>query len=155
MLGQADASQARVSAAVSGETSPNRLKLLECVGVSLPVIQEAADDLATTQNLWADKQPVCFNGLFNSTEAENARDKLNKLLAKHRLSWNDLPAILSATERADRHNTGNTATQPATETTTSAVNVLDLVVRLVEIHIAVDAEEAFGNRALDFAYLCV
>ena len=75
-------------------------------------------------------------------EAENARDKLNKLLAKHRLSWNDLPAILSATERADRHNTGNTATQSATATTTSAVNVLDLVVRLVEIHIAVDAEES-------------
>ena len=75
-------------------------------------------------------------------EADNARDKLNKLLAKHRLSWNDLPAILSATERADRHNTGNTATQSATATTTSAVNVLDLVVRLVEIHIAVDAEES-------------
>ena len=51
-----------------------------------------------------------------SEEADNARDKLNKLLAKHRLSWNDLPAILSATERADRHNTGNTETQPATAT---------------------------------------
>jgi hypothetical protein len=34
MVGQADASLARVSAAVSGETSPNRLKLLDCVGVS-------------------------------------------------------------------------------------------------------------------------
>ena len=33
-VGQADASMARVSAAVSGETSPNRLKLLDCVGVS-------------------------------------------------------------------------------------------------------------------------
>ena len=33
-VGQADASLARVSAAVSGETSPNRLKLLDCVGVS-------------------------------------------------------------------------------------------------------------------------
>jgi hypothetical protein len=75
-------------------------------------------------------------------EAENARDKLNKLLAKHRLSWNDLPAILSATNRADRHNTGNTATQSATATTPSAVNVLDLVVRLVDIHIAVDAGES-------------
>src|SRR5262245_29544468 len=74
-------------------------------------------------------------------EAENARDKLNKLLAKYRLSWNDLPAILSAIELADKHNTGNTATQPAAATTTtSAVNVLDLLVRLVEIHIVVDAE---------------
>jgi hypothetical protein len=34
MVGQADASLARVSPAVSGETSPNRLKLLDCVGVS-------------------------------------------------------------------------------------------------------------------------
>ena len=78
-----------------------------------------------------------------SEEAENARDKLNKLLAKHRLSWNDLRAILSATERADRHKTGNKETQSATATTTtSAVNVLDLVVRLVDIHIAVDAGES-------------
>src|SRR5690242_7221776 len=76
-------------------------------------------------------------------EAENARDKLNKLLAKHRLSWNDLPAILSARERADRHNPANPATQSATATTTtSAVNVLDLVGRLVQIHIVVDPDEA-------------
>jgi hypothetical protein len=34
MIGQADAGLARVSAAVSSETSPNRLKLLDCVGVS-------------------------------------------------------------------------------------------------------------------------
>jgi len=33
-VGQAGAGLARVSAAVSGETSPNRLKLLDCVGVS-------------------------------------------------------------------------------------------------------------------------
>jgi hypothetical protein len=33
-----------------------------------------------------------------SGEAESARDKLTKLLAKHSLSWNDLPAILAATE---------------------------------------------------------
>ena len=75
-------------------------------------------------------------------EAENARDKLNKLLAKHRLSWNDLPAILSATEAADRHNTGGTGTQSATATrTTSAVNVTNLLVRLVETYIAVGTEE--------------
>jgi hypothetical protein len=34
MVGEADPSLARLSAAVSGETSPNRLKLLDCVGVS-------------------------------------------------------------------------------------------------------------------------
>jgi hypothetical protein len=80
-----------------------------------------------------------------SQEAENARDKLNKLLAKHRLSWNDLPAILSATERADRHNTRNTGTPSATaKGTTSAVNVLGLVVRLVQFHIVVKAEEALA-----------
>ena len=79
-------------------------------------------------------------GSSNAGETENARVKLNRLLAKHRLSWNDLPAILAAI-----HNTGTTATQSATQppaTTTSAVNVLDLVVRLVEIHIAVGGEES-------------
>src|SRR5690349_24954449 len=75
-------------------------------------------------------------------EAENARDKLNKLLAKHRLTWNDLPAILSATKRADEHKTGNTATQSATAASSPVVNVLDLVGRLVQIHIAVDRDEA-------------
>src|SRR5690242_17252237 len=73
-------------------------------------------------------------------EAENARDKLIKLLAKHRLSWNDLPAILSATAPDDRH-TGNTA-RPSAIAATSPVNVLDLVVRLVKNHVAVNADEA-------------
>ena len=79
-------------------------------------------------------------GSSNAGESENARVKLNKLLAKQGVSWNDLPAILAAI-----HNTGTTATQSATQppaTTTSAVNVLDLVVRLVEIHIAVGGEES-------------
>ena len=56
----------------------------------LPNIQEAADDLATTQNLWRIYKLFALIGSPIAEEAETARYKLNKLLAKYRLNWNDL-----------------------------------------------------------------
>jgi hypothetical protein len=78
-------------------------------------------------------------GSSNTKEAEIARDKLLRLLTEHGLNWNDVPAILAAVNTA---NTGN-----ATAASTSAgpnepeVNVFDLVVRLIEKHVAVTVEE--------------
>jgi hypothetical protein len=66
-------------------------------------------------------------GSSNEHEQRAAHAKLEKLLAKHGLTWNDLPAIL-ADARADQ-------TPPPQATTEGpSVNVLDLTLRLLEEH---------------------
>jgi hypothetical protein len=78
-------------------------------------------------------------------ESATAHQTLIKLLAKHGLTWNDLPAVLAATEDL----TGITFTDVGKSTSTStaephkppAVNVLDLVLFLIERHVAITAEE--------------
>ena len=81
-------------------------------------------------------------------ESATAHQTLIKLLAKHGLTWNDLPAVLAATEDL----TGITFTDVGKSTGTStagshapmdapAVNVLDLVLALIERHVAITAEE--------------
>ena len=37
----------------------------------------------------------------NANEAASAQDKLKKLLAKHALSWNDIPTIVAAADADD------------------------------------------------------
>jgi hypothetical protein len=78
-------------------------------------------------------------GSSNAKEAENARDKLNKLLAQHGLTWNDLPAIFAATDTSNGTSTSTTASQAPMAG--PAVNVLDLVLALIKEHIAITAEE--------------
>ena len=75
-------------------------------------------------------------GSPNASEAENARDKLIKLLAKHGLTWNDLSAILAATEPAS-----TIRASPSHPTEPPQVNVLDLVLRLIELHLASTPEQ--------------
>jgi hypothetical protein len=77
-------------------------------------------------------------GSTNANEAENARQKLTELLAKHGLTWNDLPAILAAEHYRDRR--ANT-TAPQASPDVPAVNVLDLVLALIEEHVAITAEQ--------------
>jgi hypothetical protein len=78
-------------------------------------------------------------GSSNVGEAENARDKLNKLLAKHGLTWNDLPAIIAAIE-AD--SAAQTRPQPQpTPAGAPQVNVLDFVLHLLELHLALTPEQ--------------
>lgn len=75
-------------------------------------------------------------GSSNAHEAMNAREKLNRLLTEHGLSWNDLSTIFAA---ADPHP--NDAHRTAPQAARPEVNVLDLVLRLVEQHIAVTPDE--------------
>jgi hypothetical protein len=75
-------------------------------------------------------------GSPNANEAANAREKLNQLLAKHSLTWNDLPAILAD---IPGYNKPSPAKPQPTEP--PSVNVLDLVLRLVDEHIGVTADE--------------
>jgi len=76
-------------------------------------------------------------GSSNANEADSARKKLNGLLAEYGLTWNDLPAILSA---ADTSTTSTRASQAA-PTDRPQVNVLDLVLRLIELHITITSAE--------------
>jgi hypothetical protein len=77
-------------------------------------------------------------GSPNANEAEAARSKLIKLLAAHNLTWNDLPTILAA---IDTGNSANSSGAPQAATDKPEVNVLDLVVCLIEDHIAITPAE--------------
>jgi hypothetical protein len=81
------------------------------------------------------RQLFAMLGSPNASEAETARDKLTKLLAKHGFTWNDLPAILAATEPA------STKAAPSQPSEPPQVNVLDLVLRLIELHLALTPEQ--------------
>src|SRR5579863_5019348 len=76
-------------------------------------------------------------GSSNENEARVANDKLKALLAEHRLTWNDLPAILAAVDPTapDAEPTEPPDPQPALP------NVLALIDRLIEEHISVTNDE--------------
>jgi hypothetical protein len=82
-------------------------------------------------------------------EAATARSKLLKLLAEHNLSANDLPEILADTpeetntDASVNDGDGGEAPQQATDDAPQ-VNPLDLVMQLVEKHIAVTADECLA-----------
>jgi hypothetical protein len=79
-------------------------------------------------------------GSSNANEAATALGKLSELLANNGLTWNDLPIIFSAVlNDNDLGNSNNAGSQAATDA--PRVNVLDLVLHLLERHIAITAEE--------------
>jgi hypothetical protein len=77
-------------------------------------------------------------GSTNANEAQVARDRLLGLLGKLGLTWNDLPTVLAAPVPTDASAVPQAATVAADGPT---VNVLDLVMRLIELYIAITAEE--------------
>jgi Protein of unknown function (DUF3631) len=94
------------------------------------------------------RQLFALIGSPNANEAANARDRLTALLAKHGLSWIDIPACVAAANADDdakKATPGNTSTTgTAAQQNPSVgpeVNVLDLVLRLLELHVAITPEE--------------
>jgi putative DNA primase/helicase len=79
-------------------------------------------------------------GSDNEAEANSARDKLAQLLAKLRLSWNDLPEVLAAA-RDDTDITSSWSSPSPNVTDAPTVNVLDLVLYLLKEHVVVSDEE--------------
>ena len=94
----------------------------------------------------------------NANEKANAEDKLKKLLAKHALSWNDIPTIVATADADDEiqaaakaaaaaadkgaaTDANATSSQTAAPTDKPAINVLDLVLRLIDLHVTVTPEE--------------
>ena len=74
-------------------------------------------------------------------DGEVARNKLNVLLAEHRLTWNDLPAILYETDDARRE--GGDAEPPAAAPPTDRAesDILGVLLAVIEEYIAVTPEE--------------
>ena len=87
----------------------------------------------------------------NPNEASNARDKLERMLLKWNLKWEDIAACISIANEDDERRAreasaaraGNAATASAPTTTDggSHINVLDLILRLIELHIDITPNE--------------
>ena len=82
-------------------------------------------------------------GSDNENIKKTAMTKLLKYLNQHKLTWNDLPQILAVKipSRADRAKTSQQKATSQGPQQAPDINVLDLVLRLVELHIAVTPEE--------------
>jgi hypothetical protein len=78
-------------------------------------------------------------GSPNANEAATAHSKLNKLLADHALSWNDIPACIAAADEDDRVAKARQQPSPSSSTSaaSSGVDVLELVSFLIERHVAI------------------
>jgi hypothetical protein len=72
----------------------------------------------------------------NANEASNAREKLNRLLAEHGLTENDLPTIRAAVD---------TSPKQTAPTDKPEVNVLHLVLRLTEMYVAITPAERMAS----------
>jgi hypothetical protein len=90
----------------------------------------------------------------NPNEAANARDKLDRLLLKWGLKWEDIGACVAiANEDDERRAREASAARAGSTATTSApsgddgsrINVLDLVLRLIELHINITPHERMAG----------
>src|SRR5262245_37275255 len=93
------------------------------------------------QLFWLLKSP-------NTNEAANARDKLDRLLLKWNLKWEDIAACITIANEDDERRAREASAARAGDATTtpapsadddSRINVLDLVLRLIELHIDITA----------------
>ena len=76
-------------------------------------------------------------GSANEGERDNANKKLQQILVEYGLTWNDIPALLAV----DIPEAPRAAPPRPTPSDRPAVNVLDLVDRLIELHIALTNEQ--------------
>ena len=76
-------------------------------------------------------------------DADVAKQKLSQLLSEHGLTWNDLPTFFAAIEPGGAADSSNDAATGGTVPANALrePHVLAVVLRLIEEHIAVTAEE--------------
>src|SRR4051794_9882250 len=77
----------------------------------------------------------------NNHTAEIARLKLQKLMSEHGLKWSDLHELLAAAEAASHQTNAAPPTNNAPHTDGPQVNVLDLTLRLLELHVGLAEEQ--------------
>jgi hypothetical protein len=89
-------------------------------------------------------------------EAASALNKLKKLLARHGLQLRDVPDIIKAADNDDAvgKRPQAAAQRARADTGKPAVNVLDLVMRLIELHVGLTPEQRMAT-ALWFLHTCV
>jgi hypothetical protein len=80
-------------------------------------------------------------GSTNTNEAASAREKLVTVLTKHALSWNDIPACVAEADAADISNAPKPTASYGAAGPGPEVNVLDLVLHLIELHISISPME--------------
>src|SRR5260370_23720942 len=81
-------------------------------------------------------------GSSNANEAASARERLMKLLDKHGLSWNDIPACIRAAEDDDAAASSNPRTAASRAPSSGPeINVLDLLLFLIEKYVAITPDE--------------
>jgi hypothetical protein len=80
-------------------------------------------------------------GSPNANEAAVARKKLDKVLLENGLTWNDITACVAEADAADGVASQQAAPPQAPAGDGPQVNVLDLVLYLIEQHIAITPEE--------------
>jgi Protein of unknown function (DUF2786) len=76
----------------------------------------------------------------NSHTAEIARLKLQKLMSDHGLKWSDLHELLAAEAANSQTNAASPPNRPS-QTDGPQVNVLDLTLRLLELHVGLTEEQ--------------
>jgi hypothetical protein len=94
----------------------------------------------------------------NANAAKNADKMLRELLSTHGLTWNDLTAIIAEAERliaekdaekrrgeAAARYAGPQTGAKASATDAPEINVLDLVLRLIELHVGLTAEQRMAG----------
>jgi len=74
-------------------------------------------------------------------DADVAKQKLSQLLSEHGLTWNDLPTFFADIEPCGAADNSNDAATGAPAAARPEPHVLAVVLRLIEEHIAVTAEE--------------
>jgi len=83
----------------------------------------------------------------NENRRERAREALLRLLAKHGLNWSEIPDAIKAADEDDRVRAGKASQQSSrphatpSSTTGPQFNVLDLILDIIEMHIAITPEE--------------
>jgi hypothetical protein len=89
----------------------------------------------------------------NPNEAANARDKLERLLLKWSLKWEDIAACIAIANEDDERRAreasaaraGNAAAPTPADDDGSHINVLDLVLCLIERHIDITPDERIAG----------
>jgi hypothetical protein len=76
-----------------------------------------------------------MSGSPNENEAARARKLLLELLAKHKLTWNDILAVVAQADAEEAAKAPRGSASSTGPDDPPAVNVLDLVLRLLELHI--------------------
>ena len=98
-------------------------------------------DAAAAQGLSSHSKDVPGDRRPQRQRGDRAREKLVTLLTKYGLSWSDVPACIAEADADDARRAPKPTAPPAAAGPGPEVNVLDLILRLIELHFVMTPEE--------------